>query len=256
MKLPRKRLSKNLLRQLNAFYGGRRCVITDSPNNTDWHHLDDNPSNSIFPNLIPLSRDYNSTLELYRRYQQSISVWKGTHPLLTPQFLLIYSNYHFRAGQVQLAYGCSRLAGWLIKLYPALHSPEIDIFDCILQALSCARHAASPVLILDIINRDVISILQKRKASLYNRIRLEQEFASLFQEYGLMARASELFEQTRLTIKLLPPDQRISCEGKDPKAEVFNKHCQKLRSCQCREHVKRGRCTSSKIRFQHLCRCQ
>ena len=197
LKQKRKKLNKKIYRQLIEFFNGIRCVISSSIENCDWHHLDDNPGNTTFSNLVPISRDYNNKLENYRRYQLNGGIWKGYDEFLAPESLLLLSRRYFRFGEIAQAYGCSRIATWLIKNYPSIFnkhdSVNEDYLYCVLQTLSCARHAASPILIEDIIFRDLNSVVIDGITNPAMRIQLGLELAALLQEYGYFQDADEVF---------------------------------------------------------------
>ena len=206
MKNDRKQPSSNLLKRLGIFYGGRRCVVSGLDQNSDWHHLDDNPGNTCFSNLIPLGRDHNNKLEIYRRYQGKEDVWKGYDIELEPGILLITSRKHFISGDIGLAYGCSRLAVWMINLYPSLFGKydRNAYWELVFQALSCARHADSQELIEDIIGRDIEKHLATLNGDKNNVFLIALEFASILQEYLCISDADELFVFIDDKLKKMP----------------------------------------------------
>ena len=59
-----------VMTELELFYGSR-CVVEDTPN-PEPHHLDENPRNSIFSNLIPINRQLNGDIE-YRHGEVDIA---------------------------------------------------------------------------------------------------------------------------------------------------------------------------------------
>src|SRR5205823_10069388 len=104
-------------RALHRFYGGRRCVVTGQ-NDAAVHHLDDNHSNWIFENVIPLRGDLNQSLESYRQSSRSKKLLsKPLHPSLAPETLLGVTLSHLGAGDFPSAYGASRLGCFIAMNY-------------------------------------------------------------------------------------------------------------------------------------------
>jgi len=189
----RKNISGTLLRELKAFYKGRRCVISKNDANTDWHHLDENSSNTTFVNLVPICRDYNNLLEQYRRFELKIDSLKGCDPDFSPESIICKSRHYFLCGEVALAYGCARLASWMCRRYSSLFQQEENHIQYSLRAMYYARHSAKQNLMIDIIERDFIPYVQTSISS-NEKIQLLEEMASIYQEYGCNEKAKDLFD--------------------------------------------------------------
>jgi len=209
----RKSISDSLLRNLSAFYKGRRCIISENGANTDWHHLDENSSNTTFVNLIPISRDYNNLLERYRRIEAKADNWKGYDPIFFPEGLNNKSKHHFMRGDVALAYGCARLASWMCRRYPSLFQKEKSHIQYSLDAMNCARHSAMQNLMIDIIERDFIPYLQVSVSSI-EKIKILEEMAAIYQEYGLINEARELFDLINSNKNLISKEEQYLQEAR------------------------------------------
>ena len=186
-------VSNALLRKLKLFYKDKRCVLTKSIFNVDWHHLDENHANTCFQNLIPLSRDYNNLLEQYRRIEKNkYNDWYGYDPSFSPESMVFTSRHFYMQGEVALAYGCARLASWLVRLYPSIFGRYKNHLIYSLEAMKSARHSGEQELIKDIIGRDFIPYIDKFRIA--EKLQLLEEAASIFQEYGDYVNAKEIFD--------------------------------------------------------------
>ena len=185
--------------QLRLFFRQRRCVVSLSTTNTEWHHLDDDRGNTVFANLIPVQRDINLQILRYRAYESDNATLRGYNPSLTPDALLILSRQHFSNLDVPPAYGAARLAIWLQKLFPHVF-PTSTIVSSMGQALSCARHAAAPQLIRDILSRDFAPIVRSQRLLVSERVEAQLDLANTLQDYCIIHKADDLLDAARRKI--------------------------------------------------------
>ena len=61
MKGKRKAIPENTKRELAKFYGSWRCIV-DETEHPEYHHLDENPENSVTHNLVPINGTLNSLI--------------------------------------------------------------------------------------------------------------------------------------------------------------------------------------------------
>ena len=87
----RVRTESSVRQDLVRFYGlqGRlRCVVTQSVQDVQAHHIWDNPSSSLFEELIPVTGDINRKFAEYALRELGKIDWVAPDPLLRPVVLL------------------------------------------------------------------------------------------------------------------------------------------------------------------------
>lgn len=190
----RRQIALSDLALLRQTYDGKRCVVSGGDTNVDWHHLNEDPRDSVFANLVPVEAEFNRTLEMYRRSGVTSPAYMIRDERLTPAYLLHISGHWFRTGRPGLAYGAARLATWLVLQYRPLF-PESDLpVSSVCQSLSCARHAARTVLIDVVVERELQYILASRSLTREHKIALVVEVASAFQDWLYLDAARELLD--------------------------------------------------------------
>ncbi|MCK4788309.1 MAG: hypothetical protein KAV87_31495 [Desulfobacteraceae bacterium] len=136
----RKKPSPNLKKKVFAFYG-TGCVVRGATNENmlDLAHIDDNSENTIFENLLPLSKDLNGAC------QDSKGQRKPDLPeeLFPPQ-LAIRAWTHFRDGQFAASYGCHRLAAHLSL---TRFNDISHCLECLISCIAALRPIANPDLL-------------------------------------------------------------------------------------------------------------
>ena len=90
-------------RLLESYYGGKQCVVTKS-DHAEYHHLDDDDSNSTFVNLIPLASTFNCPILRDARTRQRKSLVVTLPAELDPNNLLRRAHLHFAQWDIALAY--------------------------------------------------------------------------------------------------------------------------------------------------------
>jgi len=197
----RKPISPQVLRQLHEYYGGKRCVVLNEPMSVDWHHLDDDDTNSTFENLVPLSRDFNLNLRDVRDHPDT-----PLDPRLDPEILLARARLHFAAWEPALAYGAARLAKFIASQY--LHW-EIERLAGLLSAvLYFVRTRTNYHLIQDVIMRDLMPAATSGRLSARSRGAILRELANLLADHGYANEALQLYCIVDVLQPVNPSDAR------------------------------------------------
>lgn len=99
----------DLYREVYRYYGGRRCVVSEVDLlAVDLHHVDEDPSNTVRENLVPLRADLNHALNRWKRVR-SERPQSRLPPELDLSSLDSRSRHSFDRGHHRLAYGCARV---------------------------------------------------------------------------------------------------------------------------------------------------
>src|SRR5438067_995506 len=97
-----------LQRHVHQFYGGRRCVVTEVDLlAVDLHHVDEDSSNTVLENLVPVRADINAALNRWKKHPSEPR--SRLPPELDLASLDSRSRYNFDRGLHRAAYGCARL---------------------------------------------------------------------------------------------------------------------------------------------------
>jgi hypothetical protein len=146
------------IRALRAFYGGKRCVVTGTVESTvDYHHLDEDNTNWIFENVVPLERGLNSAIEIHRSGSHARNKkWPRALPEnLSSAFLSRVAQRNLDSGDYPGAYGCSRLGSFIA----AHHERDSEsAIDCATQAIYSARPTGHLCLACDSLRRSILWI--------------------------------------------------------------------------------------------------
>ncbi|NTW88198.1 MAG: hypothetical protein HGB26_03545 [Desulfobulbaceae bacterium] len=198
--------SRSLQRELEIFYGGKRCIVTSS-SIAEWHHLDDNSANTSFQNLVPLSPNFNLALrDVTKRAADDKILLLPPH--LLPDALFHQASLHFVAWEPALAYGCARLAFFISNVYLSQHPDRSLPFTC--EAHHFVRHRFNLTLIGDILDRDIYRCLETcEKIGPRTAVGIFQEAAALYSEFGQLSQATELYDaidSVRRRFKASPVD--------------------------------------------------
>lgn len=104
--------SKNLRAQVAHFYG-LGCAIC-GPNvplaGIQLHHLDDDPSHTTFPNLVPVCGTENSAIEVAKRKGAD-----GFNSTVHPNYLQQQGRELYSRGDYARAYACNRIAAYIFE---------------------------------------------------------------------------------------------------------------------------------------------
>lgn len=195
--MPRTRLDRELHSTLRDLFQGKVCVVTGSDRNVDWHHLDEDPHNSVPGNVIPLARDLNLELETYRRYTNREPTIYVRDVFLTPSHLGVMAAHWFRKGHAGRTYGASRLATWLLIRYGALFPDEGLPVPSLCESMRALRHAGRLDLLNDVLLRDANWIVSRGGLSGAQKVALLLEFAAVFQDVRQLDAAARLLAATR-----------------------------------------------------------
>jgi hypothetical protein len=189
--MPRQNTSHSLARELELYYGGKRCVVTKS-DQCEYHHLDDNDSNTTFVNLVPLASTLNcpTLRDACKRKRKSLPVTLCAE--LEPDNLLQRGNLHFAEWNISLAYGCARLAFYIGMNYLDMDAESRLPFSC--AAMYFARHSANHALIKDILERDFFPIINSQQLSEKMRYIIIQELAGIYSEHGHHKESLSLYQ--------------------------------------------------------------
>ncbi|WP_295457934.1 hypothetical protein [uncultured Thiodictyon sp.] len=189
--MTRQTLSKNVERELEKYYGGKRCVVT-KVEFCEYHHIDDDDTNTSFVNLVPLASTFNSPKLRDARKHRSKSVPVVLPAQLDPQALLHQANLHFSQWHISLAYGCARLAHFVGMNYLGFDEEARLPFAC--MAMYFARHSVNYALIRDILIRDFIPVAKSGCVSSEMRVLIIQELAGIFSENGRQKESLGLYQ--------------------------------------------------------------
>ncbi|WP_343622677.1 hypothetical protein [Roseateles puraquae] len=214
----RVRTESTVRQDLVRFYGlqGRlRCVVTQSVQDVQAHHIWDNPSSSLFEELIPVTGDINRKFAEYALRELGKIDWVAPDPLLRPVVLLATADSHFMAGRIALGYGCSRLSTVILTRYPNCISPStlhVDtkalLVDSWAHSLSHASHSGRHDLVFDVLHRDVRPWLAHHRLAEIDRGALGIELATLLQDYSSPAIAAQALDFIEKKLKRLRDPRR------------------------------------------------
>lgn len=185
------------IKQLEAFYGGKFCVVRSNnyqQHPAEWHHLDDNSKNDHFANIVPIHRQLNTWCrDVHNELKIDAHLIRLPTSELRPDILQSSAIVHFADWNIPRAYGCARLASFVARRY--LDWPIEVRIEYALQAAFYARHCRNYYLIYDVYVRDVIpdlyhldSISSVLAASLFN------ELGDTFSDSGLACEACRMYE--------------------------------------------------------------
>jgi hypothetical protein len=195
--MPRARLDSKSLHSLRDLFQGKVCVATAANTNIDWHHLDENPHNSVPGNIVPVTRELNLELEAYRRYASQAPAMHVRDEFLTPSYLRIMAARWFRQGHAGRTYGASRLATWLLIRYAPLFPEEQLPVASLCESMRALRHAGRLDLLDDVLSRDADWIMSKGGLSSPQKVALLLEFAAAFQDVLQLRPAAQLLAATQ-----------------------------------------------------------
>ena len=187
----RQKLSAEVEQKLERYYGGRRCVVTKN-SVCEYHHIDDDASNTTFVNLLPLASDLNCP-ELRDAHVAAV---KGRDfillAVLQPEYLMHQADLHFANWDISLAYGCARLASFIGKNYYRSGAENYLRFAC--AAMYFARHTANYELIRDILEREFLPIVESGPISSRMRDLMFQELGGIHSEHGENRKSAQLYD--------------------------------------------------------------
>lgn len=104
----RAKIGTVIKRKLKQFYGRDKPCVVINKKGAGYHHLDENPNNSKFENLVPLVSKLNQDIENTQRDPRAAL----PHDL-EPQNLLALAQSHYVDGLYPISYGAARLAAFL-----------------------------------------------------------------------------------------------------------------------------------------------
>src|SRR4051794_32579046 len=106
----RQKISNTVEQRLLAFFRTKRCVVTGDEN-AEWHHLDDDPTNSVFENILPLGSNLNSPALRDARLRADKGNLGALNGQLAPRSLIQTAAWWFNVNwKTANAYACARLA--------------------------------------------------------------------------------------------------------------------------------------------------
>ena len=215
-KLRRVKVPNTIKRQLASFYEGAvdarlKCVVTQEDINVEIHHLDEDRSNSRCEyNLVPLSSGFNTNID--RRDHQEFD------PRLTTTGLSTRSGYYYSRGEYAYGYGCSIL-GASIRFFAPWNTPKSDNYHINADDVSffCSNALVNlrPLNRVDYASHVLKTIVVPLIRTAGNTIkrptlaRLAMEIGSYFRDVGKYARARNLTELARFTLRNEVKSMRI-----------------------------------------------
>jgi hypothetical protein len=189
--MARQNPSESVKRELEHYYGGKRCVVTKN-DACEYHHIDDDDSNTSFVNLVPLKSTFNSPKLRDARKKQKKSEPVVLSSDLDPEALIHRANWHFARWDIALAYGCARLAFFIGMNYLDMNTESRLPYSC--AAMYFARHSCNYDLIRDILKRDFMPIAQSGQVSSGMRTLIIQELAGIYSENGKYKESLRLYQ--------------------------------------------------------------
>jgi hypothetical protein len=135
---PRQRASKGLKAEVLEYYGNR-CVISGKRPGLDAHHVNEDSSDTIFANLVPVAAGYNSGIERNKATTQLLDD-------LDPRDLCNTARQAFDDNDHRRSYACNRLVAHLF-----LHHLDkwTNAAEALVFALAQLRREGRPDLLLD-----------------------------------------------------------------------------------------------------------
>ena len=177
--MARQKLSKNVERELERYYGGKRCIVTKNKS-CEYHHIDDDDTNTSFVNLVPLMSTFNSPKLRDARKKQKKSNPVVLPAQLDPEALITQADLHFKQWDIALAYGCARLAYFIGINYLGMNVESCLPYSC--AAMYFARHSCNDDLIRDILKRDFMPIANTGQVASGMRTLMIKEIAGIYSE--------------------------------------------------------------------------
>lgn len=188
-------------RVLRMLFGGKRSVAKGGKGEVHWHHLNHLNNDTRIWNFVPLRASYNSELlaRLEKKYLHHGDVGLTSYPArLSSDALHAQAELYSHEGLTGLAYGCARLAFWLIELNArSAGGMCLDrelCFKTAVQTLGFARNTCEPTLIEDVLHQDILPLTHSvMPADVV--LRLIRELASILAEFDRRDWAGELFNR-------------------------------------------------------------
>ena len=111
----RKDISEARRREVYDFYGGRESVLSGTIRGT-LHHIDGDPSNDSFENLVPLQHEVHSGIPPPAS-PRGEGILTSADGKMDPQALREKGRDRYREGKTAHAFGCARLAHGVRRYY-------------------------------------------------------------------------------------------------------------------------------------------
>jgi hypothetical protein len=205
----RQKISRPLEQRLKNYFDGKRCVITGAIEKNglsiNWAHLDEDPSNTTFSNIIPLSSGFNLTQEEWRRNKEAQIGWFNRTISLKSNYLSYQSLVQFRSGLPALAYGCSRLGKVLaIKYQKEFEASVGDVWEFFCKCLYYLPYRMDYELLESVLvdlNKYIDLQLNCPNAL---RASLLQAIANLYQDNGQWNEADEIYKTLHFENQIAP----------------------------------------------------
>ncbi|HEX9737088.1 MAG TPA: hypothetical protein VGG06_34420 [Thermoanaerobaculia bacterium] len=191
--MARKKLSHGCKSQLENYYGEPRCII-DGTTHVEYHHLDDDDTNTTFVNLIPLGANWNCPVLRDARRTRRLDRDVDLPAQLEPDYLIREAAQHFARWHTPQAYGCARLAHFIARSY--LRWAGEHRVALASDALYYARQSLNYELIADCLIRDILPLLREQLISSALGGTIAADLAGLLSEHGLHRDASWLYAQS------------------------------------------------------------
>lgn len=167
------------IKSATSFFGAKRCILTEQNKQVDWHHLDENSSNWIAQNIIPLGSGFNQEIERTRKDRfLRVSVE------LDPQVLLVKGARLFERGLFSASYGVSRLGCFLSTRLEVTPETRLNLAA---GALISLRSIPDSAFISDTLKRSVLPLLrspESKEIGRFARFRVALEIAALWRDFG------------------------------------------------------------------------
>ena len=184
----RQQPSPKLADALGAYYQ-YECVVTGSTR-YEFHHLDDDNSNTTFANLIPLDGDMNIRL---RDMANEAKKGGPVVPVgvLASKTLLAHADFCASIWKTGSAHGAARLAGFAARYQK--NWEDSVMLSC--EAVYHARHRLSYELIEDTLQRSILpEIFRPLPPEIV--FRLCREIGGIYAEHGQNAESLEVYQKT------------------------------------------------------------
>lgn len=174
-------------------------MIDGSVGNTNWHHLDDDSSNRVLGNFVPVGSGFNTALRDAYKNSQGGEVGFLKRSELVPDRLLDQAAIWHGKWQTALAYGCARLSYYVATMY--YHEPADRALVRACDACYYVRHRFNADLLVDVLSRDILPRVRGTAVSARTKGVILSQLAASCTEFGLHDHAAELFGRADLTVK-------------------------------------------------------
>lgn len=193
MKPARRPISGNIKKSLAEFYGTYRCIVSDSEH-PEFHHLNEDPSDSVFANLVPIDGTLNCTIET------------DIDSVDTNNITTSAQSFENRSRYAR-AYGCRRLLAWIHRKRLEPDSEVASISACIKNLRSILHYPLLEHTLQTSLSPTITTLDSRRRIYPATWAGLCEEISALLREAGHYSRFNEWNAHKNALVKLAGPSQ-------------------------------------------------